>query len=766
MKNGTLLCIILIICSLHAGAQVSEKHNLRFHSLPRQWDQGIPLGNGMLGALVWNRNDVLRIALDRADLWDLRKTKEFDLPEFRFSWVAEQLKKKNYNEVHKLFDLPYDRDAAPTKIPGAALEFSGISAKDINSVILDLRTAVCRLGWKNGARMETFVSATGSYGWFVLTGVPKETKPLISMPPYEGGASKTKGDSGADGNDLSRLGYKQGSLHNGVNEISYHQEGAGGFSYDVWVGWQHTGKNTLIGCWTITSSKPYPLYSQEAQVKQSDITAERYSKELQSHEAWWDAYWNQSWIAIPDSILEVQWYREIYKFGSASRKGAPPITLQAVWTADNRKLPPWKGDYHNDLNTQLSYWPSYASNHLEEALAFPDWLWLCKPVAEKYTKTYFGTPGLNFPGVATLKGEPMGGWIQYSLGPTVSAWLAQHFYLQWRYSLDSTFLKDRAYPWIKSTAIYLEHISLKDEHGKRKLPLSSSPEINDNSTSAWFSQTTNFDLALIHWLYGAAAELAGTLRNREDSLKWSHLNTEWPELSLAEDDNRLLLAPGIPMKESHRHFSNLLAIHPLGLIDWNNGAFDAGIINSSLAHLEELGTGNWCGYSWAWLGSLYARAHNGEKAANALKIFSTCFCSPNSFHLNGDQSGSGKSKLTYSPFTLEGNFAFAEGIQEMLLQSQNGRIQIFPAVPANWSNVSFHHLRAEGAFLVSAERTDGDLSKLEIISEKGGLLSLVNPFLRGSYQVEGIELPPDAFNNSIIRIQTTPGMKIVFTPRQ
>lgn len=763
VRSITIIALLLLWQPFTLHGQVSAKHNLHFHALPRQWDEGIPLGNGMLGALVWNRDGVLRMALDRADLWDLRKIKEFDSPNFRFSWVESQLKKKDYDPVHRLLDIPYDRDAVPTKIPGAAIEFQGISCKDISDVTLDLGTALCRIRWKNGATMETFVHATGNYGWFTLTGFGKSVKPYISMPPYAAKTNaKVKGDSGAGGNDLRRLGYKPGTIRQSTNDITYHQDCADGTSYEVWVAWKQTDSKTITGCWTITPSKPYSLYQIRKKLKIADVTAKKYRQEEASHEAWWREFWNKSYVSLPDSILEVQWYRELYKFGSASRKGAPPITLQAVWTADNRKLPPWKGDFHNDLNTQLSYWPSYSANHLGEAEAFTDWLWLCKPVAEKYTKTYFAVKGLNFPGVATLTGEPMGGWIQYSLGPTVSAWLAQHFFLQWKYSMDTAFLKDRAYPWIRQTAEYLENISKKDSHGKRKLPLSSSPEINDNSPSAWFHETTNFDLSLIRWVYGTAAGMAGTLGYREDSVKWSSIEQEWPDLAISDEDNGLLVAPGIPLKESHRHFSHLMAIHPLGLLDWNNGPFDTRIINSSLAHLEKLGSDNWCGYSWAWLGSLYARAHMGTKAANALKTFATCFCSPNSFHLNGDQSGTGKSKMTYRPFTLEGNFAFAEGIQEMLLQSQNGRIQIFPAIPASWTNVSFHNLRTEGAFLVSAERKDGELSRLEIISEKGGTVNLINPFLRGDYEVEGIQLPPDALSKLMIRIDTKPGMKIVF----
>ena len=66
---------------------------------------------------------------------------------------------------------------------------------------------------------------------------------------------------------------------------------------------------------------------------------------------------------------------------------------------------------------------------------------------------------------------------------------------------------------------------------------------------------------------------------------------------------------------------------------------------------------------------MYSRMYRGEDAAKTLNIFASCFCSPNSFHLNGDQCKAGYSNFTYDPFTLEGNFAFASAIQEMLLQS-------------------------------------------------------------------------------------------------
>ena len=96
-------------------------------------------------------------------------------------------------------------------------------------------------------------------------------------------------------------------------------------------------------------------------------------------------------------------------------------------------------DYHHDLNTELSYWPAYTGNHLQEAMGYLNTLWNQRDVFREFTKTYFGTQGLNVPGVTTLTGEPMGGWVQYSLSPTIGAWLAHHFFLQWKYDQNPDF---------------------------------------------------------------------------------------------------------------------------------------------------------------------------------------------------------------------------------------------------------------------------------------------------------------------------------------
>ncbi|CAN0568658.1 unnamed protein product, partial [Laminaria digitata] len=266
----------------------------------------------------------------------------------------------------------------------------------------------------------------------------------------------------------------------------------------------------------------------------------------------------------------------------------------AVWTADNGKLPPWKGDFHHDLNTQLSYWPAYSANHLTEETGFINWMWKYRDTFKKYTSEYYETEGLNVPGVSTLAGEPMGGWIQYSFGPTVSAWLGHHFYLHWRYSMDEEFLKEKAYPWIKDVAIFLDATSQKDEKGWRKLPISSSPEIHNNSREAWFGETTNFDLALIRWTYQKAAELADELGNQAEADKWRKILSEWPYLAI--DETGLMIGPNTLYAESHRHFSHQIGYHPLGLVDVSNGEKDIESIRKTINTIDTKGSSQFVGY--------------------------------------------------------------------------------------------------------------------------------------------------------------------------
>lgn len=737
---GRVLLSLVLVGSISCTKELHDwqlkpvSSDLVFKDLAHSWDEGIPLGNSFVGSLVWERDSVLRFSLDRIDLWDLRPTDSLSGENYKFSWVKKHIEEGNYLPVQKKFDWPYDNNADPSKIPGAAVEFPSLG--EVENVHLYLNNALCEVSWKNGITLHTFVHANRPIGWFVFDNVPQPIVPTVIPPVYE------KENVGVvdpvTGQDLALLGYKQGTVEKKEDLIVYHQKGWNDFSYDVVVKWKNvSGK--CVGVWSVTSS----LAPEKAISEVEEAFKRGLASDYQEHLAFWNTYWKQSSVSVPDTLLQRQYDNEMYKFGSVAREYSYPVSLQAVWTADNGKLPPWKGDFHHDLNTQLSYWPSYAGNHLKEESGYLNTLWAQRDVYRKFTRQYFEKEGLAIPGVCTLTGEAMGGWIQYSMSQTTAAWLSQHFYLHWKYSADYNFLRERAYPFVKEAAQFLENQTEINAEGKRVLAYSSSPEIFDNSLKAWFKNMTNYDLSLTSFLFKIAAEMADELNLKEEAGHWSALRVQLPDYAL-DSKGALAFAKGFPYEESHRHFSHAMAIHPLGLLNWEEGGKSREIIKSTLEALEKYGPQWWTGYSYAWFANMKARTFDGEGAYKALRTFAECFCLPNTFHVNGDQSGTGKSDYTYRPFTLEGNFAFAAGIQEMLLQSHTDTLRIFPAIPKCWENASFHNLRAQGAFLVSAVRKDGKTVSVEIESEKGKDLLLVSPF-----------------DGTIIQRKTAPGERIV-----
>lgn len=718
------------------------EHGLVFDTPVTTWDEALPLGNGLLGALVWGGGHPLRISLDRTDLWDLRPVPEFHTPEYNYATMRQWEKEGRVDDLLRLYDNPYHRPA-PTRIPAGRIEIEMGEAAVFESTALSLADATAHMTFAGGPAVQVWIHGSEPLGMIAMPAPGPAAVHLIA-PAFAGKAEGPAKPAIVAG-ELTQLGYPPPAVQSGENFSAYEQEGWGGFRYAVYLGWRVSG-DTWNAAWSIASSGegPEPLARAKDRVERAlggDMAALR-----RSHEAWWKEYWGKSWVEVPNPVLERQWCLDTYKFGAASRQGCPPITLQGPWTADDGKLPPWKGDYHHDLNTELSYWPCYRGNRLGEGMAYLDWLWNTRENCREWTQRFFGMPGVNVPMTADLNDNQIGGWRQYTHSSSTGAWLAHHFYLHWRYSMDRQFLADRAYPYLRDCAVFAEAVTNeRDAAGKRTLPLSSSPEINDNRPNAWFPSITNYDLALFRWLFGATAELAEALGIGEDAQHWRAVRAEMPELSYG-DDGRLLVAKEYPLPSSHRHFSHLMAIHPLGLLNMEQGEEAQRTIRASLAELDRLGSSAWCGYSFAWLASLAARAGEGARAEKALDIFSTAFTLRNSFHCNGDQSGKGYSTFTYRPFTLEGNFAAAEGLQEMLLQSHTPLLEVFPAVPESWQDVSFRTLRAEGAFLVSAERRAGKTVRLEITAEQGGVCRLRSPF-----------------SGKEISIAMTPGQQVVLT---
>lgn len=680
---------------------------LTFEKNISRWDEAIPLGNGRIGALVWGGPQTLRFSLDRTDIWDRSVPLHTERDDFTYEHMVDLAKNGQTEHIRELFDAPYNHPT-PTKLPAGKLLLSFRECKNIYSQLnLETAEAQMRVELEMGeVLVRAFCHAETKSG-MIHIGCTREWFELELENP-EFGDESTKEQLSYDpehreisqGN-LKRLHYpapvKERETGHPVFEW-FIQPVDAGFAFGIMVGILECERETLL-CYRIVTSNDGVHWMEDAREQILKELQNGYEKNKISHLTWWKNYWNKSSVSLPDSFFEKNWYITNYLFASCSRKGEYPMPLQGVWTADDGALPPWKGDYHNDLNTQLSYSHFYKANHLEEGESFLDFLWNSMKAGKNFAKKFYKTDGICLPGVMSIDGLPLGGWPMYSLSPTHQIWLCKSFADYYHYTGDEKFLEEKAWIYLQETARCMT--ALLEKRGEYfYLPVSSSPEIHDDEKESWLTPNSNYDLALLRYLYQTLVEFAEILGNGEEE-QWREILNALPELAV-NDKQVLMLSPDESLNESHRHLSNAMAICPLHLYTYDK---QKEIIDATILDYERLGSGMWVGFSFAWMSHLYAVQGNGEGAYEQLRIFWESFCSANGFHLNGDYKKRGYSTFHYRPFTLEANMYAADALQEMLLQVQDEEMHVFPAIPEAWKTkkVSFQRFRGYGGIELSAK---------------------------------------------------------------
>lgn len=722
----SLACAAALSFSPATGAEPDASLDLQLAAPIQTWDEAIPLGNGLLGGLLWGEGNRLRLSLDRGDLWDTRTPPQIREPGFTYPNLQKLVRDRNQAEIGRLTDAPYNHPT-PTKIPAGRLEVLLDPSQQIQRFELHLASAEGRAHLAGGGRVDAFFSAEQPVA---LMRIPGPEPKAVQLRVSGGG----RGDTGPDSHAVAALGYPPARTGQDGSTQWFIQDTAGPLKYCVCVASRRETDATLLAV-TVTSTADGddPLAVARRRVAQALDAG--YAKAFAPHAAWWQHFWAQSAVRLPDPAILRHYYLVRYFHGAASRLGAPPMPLQGVWTADAGSLPPWKGDYHNDLNTQMTYMAYQAAGHFDEGRTFLEFNWNLLPAYRRFARDFFRTEGANVPGVMSIAGDPLTGWAQYSLSPTAGAWIGHLFYLHWRYTADDEFLRNRAYPWCREVGQSLRGLLAPDESGRLKLPLTSSPEAHDNSLRAWLVPNSNYDQFCLKMFFLALAEMAdgvGDAAAAKEAAATAAALGGWH----VSPGGALMLDAKEELRESHRHLSNLMGLYPFNLVTVDGGEQDRRLLRASLEQWDRLGTKAWCGYSFSWMAAMQARVGDAEAARRNLEIFTRAFVLRNGFHANGDQTRSGLSNFTYRPFTLEGNFLAMAAVHEMLLQSWSptpGRrdtevIRLFPAVPSAWAEASFDDLRAEGGHRVSAKRERSQTTWFRIVAGKPGVVRIRDNF--------------------------------------
>lgn len=424
-------------------------------------------------------------------------------------------------------------------------------------------------------------------------------------------------------------------------------------------------------------------------------SAAEYESWREVHRAWWHNYYRQSFVSIPDKRLESFYWIQMYKLASATREGKPLIDNQGPWLAPT----PWAGCWFN-MNVQMSYSPVYTANRLhigeslvrtvEEAQAQ-----LVKNVPEEYRHDSAGLGRSSSFDLDAPVDDEKGNLL----------WVCHNLWRHYRHSMDDSMLRRLLYPLLRRSVAYYLHLLEEGEDDLLHLPPTISPEYGSFTKTR--VRDCHYDLALLRWGCQTLLEVARRLDGKEEG-EGEPLQARWREVldrlvPYPQDETGLLIGQDTPLAYGHRHFSHLLAAFPLHLLDGGKRE-ERELIACSLSHW--IGKeGDLRGFSMTGAASIAASLGRGGEAYGYLKAL-LGMTKPNTMYKEAGP-------------VIETPLAAAEALQDMLLQSWNGVIRVFPAVPEAWGEAAFHQLRAEGAFLVDALRRDGATQWIRIRSLAG-----------------------------------------------
>lgn len=680
-------------CLGYILSQAEGETRLESHSLSDLYDEGYPLGNATIGALVYSQNPV-RISLDRMDLWDdaplpEAKEKGFNYP--NLVHLVKSGKDKDYQEHLRLFDACYGHKT-PTKIKAGRLL---LDVKEENPFCsLDVKTGVFSYRGKENS-FDFFFLRNPSIGVIYGNHLPKITfeapkilfdkKDGLGYPPVK----KTKKEKVEIYTVLDKEKKPSYSV------LLYKTKNA--FYFTILNEKQKEKQNKAIHDLLKISSLPIEVLR-----LQEESFFLRYDQESSLH--------------LANKAMEKEYLLSDYFLACVSKAEGPAMPLQGLWCADKDKLPPWKGDYHFDLNVQMCYLSSIKGNHPIAYQSIINYLWSRKDQYEKNAKDFYHVKGLIIPGVSDNLGRPLGGWPMYALSPTMTIFMIKVFDNVYQATKDINFLKEKAYPMFLETAEAIEGLFKTDKKtGKLTLPLSSSPEYHEGDKEAYLPSPSNHDIAWLRYLFSTLASYQETLGL--SSRKAISILSKLPSYTIHK--NVLWVDEEEKISHSHRHFSHLFAAYPL---------FDVHdkVAIASIQDMNSFGTQMWVGFSFPWMALLENAYGKTKEAKENLSIFLKAFISKNGFHLNGDYKKLGYSSFDYRPFTLEGNFGYQRAIQDGLVFLKKDTYILFSMFQEE--GTCFEGLRLEGNLLFSGS-IEKDSLTVEMESQEDTNIKLKIPFL-------------------------------------
>lgn len=391
-----------------------------------------------------------------------------------------------------------------------------------------------------------------------------------------------------------------------------------------------------------------------------------------------------------------------YLMISGTRENSLPLNLQGLWA--NTINTPWNGDYHLNINVQMNYWPVEITNLSELHKPLIDFVKRLSKEGEITAKNFYDAEGwvahvISNPWLFSAPGED----ALWGSTNTGGAWLCAHLWEHYAFTQDKNYLKD-IYPVMKGAAefFYSSMIQEKDSGWLVTAP-STSPEnsfyLPKTKTAVQVCMGPTMDIQIISELYKNVISATKILNiDSNFAVKLDSALQQFPPMQISPNGYlQEWLKDYEEVELNHRHVSHLYGLYPSNQISVEKTPALAEAAKETLNRRGDEGTG----WSRAWKINFWARLQDGERSYSLLKsLLNPAISEEVKYHTGGTYPNL---FCSHPPFQIDGNFGGCAGIAEMLIQSQNGYIEVLPSIPQMWNGQgSFKGLKVRGGATVDA----------------------------------------------------------------